>query len=126
MRADRAQVERLLKTARGQIDGVLKMVDENRYCMDIANQLLACEAVLRRAHMTVLRAHLEGCVTDAVSAGDAQEKISEMVRWGRQLLRPCPMRALRREKQPGRKTNKSRSGMICVMPDFRMRDDAQA
>ena len=52
MRADRAQVERLLKTARGQIDGVLKMVDENRYCMDIANQLLACEAVLR--------AHLEG------------------------------------------------------------------
>ena len=49
MRADRAQVERLLKTARGQIDGVLKMVDENRYCMDIANQLLACEAVLRRA-----------------------------------------------------------------------------
>ena len=79
MRADRAQVERLLKTARGQIDGVLKMVDENRYCMDIANQLHACEAVLRRAHMTVLRAHLEGCVTDAVSAGDAQEKISEML-----------------------------------------------
>ena len=79
MRADRAQVERLLKTARGQIDGVLKMVDENRYCMDIANQLLACEAVLRRAHMTVLRAHLEGCVTDAVSVGDAQEKISEML-----------------------------------------------
>ena len=79
MRADRAQVERLLKTARGQIDGVLKMVDENRYCMDIANQMLACEAVLRRAHMTVLRAHLEGCVTDAVSAGDAQEKISEML-----------------------------------------------
>ena len=41
--------------------------------------MLACEAVLRRAHMTVLRAHLEGCVTDAVSAGDAQEKISEML-----------------------------------------------
>lgn len=79
MRADRTQVERLLKTARGQIDGVLKMVDEDRYCMDVANQILACEAVLRRAHMTVLRAHLEGCVTDAVSAGDAQEKIGEML-----------------------------------------------
>lgn len=79
MRADKAQVERLLKTARGQIDGVLKMVDEDRYCMDIANQILACEAVLRRAHMTVLRAHLEGCVTDAVNAGDAQEKIGEML-----------------------------------------------
>lgn len=79
MRADKTQVERLLKTARGQIDGVLKMVDEDRYCMDVANQILACEAVLRRAHMTVLRAHLEGCVTDAVSAGDAQEKIGEML-----------------------------------------------
>lgn len=79
MRADRTQVERLLKTARGQIEGVLKMVDEDRYCMDVANQILACEAVLRRAHMTVLRAHLEGCVTDAVSAGDAQEKIGEML-----------------------------------------------
>ena len=79
MRADKVQVERLLKTARGQIDGVLKMVDEDRYCMDIANQILACEAVLRRAHMTVLRAHLEGCVADAVNAGDAQEKIGEML-----------------------------------------------
>jgi DNA-binding FrmR family transcriptional regulator len=79
MRADHTQVERLLKTARGQIDGVLKMVEDDRYCMDIANQLLACEAVLRRAHMTVLRAHLEGCVTEAVESGGAQEKIDEML-----------------------------------------------
>lgn len=79
MRADKTQVERLLKTARGQIDGVLRMVEEDRYCMDVASQLLACEAVLRRAHMTVLRAHLEGCVQEAVEAGDAQEKISEML-----------------------------------------------
>lgn len=79
MRASKDDVNRLLKTARGQIDGVLKMVDEDRYCIDVANQILACEAVLRRAHMTVLRAHLEGCVQEAVQSGDAQDKIGEML-----------------------------------------------
>ena len=41
MQAQRDKVERLLKTARGQLDGILKMVEEDRYCMDISNQLLA-------------------------------------------------------------------------------------
>ena len=41
MKADHAQVERLLKTARGQIDGILKMVEEDRYCVDISNQIMA-------------------------------------------------------------------------------------
>jgi DNA-binding FrmR family transcriptional regulator len=79
MKADKQAVSLLLRTARGQIDGVLRMVEDDRYCMDIANQILACEAVLRRAHMSVLRAHLEGCVTEAISEGDAQEKIGEML-----------------------------------------------
>ena len=41
MKADHTQVTRLLKTARGQIDGILKMVEEDRYCLDVSNQLLA-------------------------------------------------------------------------------------
>ena len=49
MRADKAKVSRLLKTARGQIDGILKMVEEDKYCIDILNQIMASEAVLRRA-----------------------------------------------------------------------------
>ena len=50
MKADKAKVSRLLKTARGQIDGVLKMIDEDQYCIDIANQIMAAEAVLQRAN----------------------------------------------------------------------------
>ena len=46
MKADRAQVTQLLKTARGQIDGILAMVEEDRYCIDISNQLMAARAVL--------------------------------------------------------------------------------
>ena len=43
MMADRKRVEPLLRTARGQLEGVLRMIDENRYCMDIVTQLPAVE-----------------------------------------------------------------------------------
>ena len=79
MQADKAQVSRLLKTARGQLDGLLKMVEEDRYCVDISNQLLAVEALLRRANRDVLTAHLRHCVQAAVDEGDAQGKIEELV-----------------------------------------------
>ena len=50
MQADKAKINRLLKTARGQIDGILKMVEEDRYCMDISHQLMATEAILNKAN----------------------------------------------------------------------------
>lgn len=79
MRADKGEITRLLKTARGQIEAVMRMVDDDRYCIDIANQLLASEALLRRAHTSVLRAHLKGCVSEAVNEGNADEKIDEIM-----------------------------------------------
>ncbi len=78
MQADKAQITRLLKTARGQIDGILKMVKEDRYCLDISHQLMAADAILRRANRDVLKAHLEACVRTAVEQGDA-DKIDELV-----------------------------------------------
>lgn len=44
MKADHQKVANLVKTARGQLDGVLRMIDEDRYCMDVAQQLLAVDA----------------------------------------------------------------------------------
>ena len=79
MQADRQKVERLLKTARGQLDGVLRMVEEDRYCINVANQLTAAQAVLRRATREVLRAHMAACVTEAVKSGDADQKIDELI-----------------------------------------------
>jgi len=72
MMADKEKVSRLLKTARGQIDGVLRMVDEDKYCIDIANQLAAAEAILRKTQREIMRAHLDGCVRAAFKAGDEQ------------------------------------------------------
>ena len=79
MQADHESIARLVKTARGQLDGVLRMVDEDRYCMDVANQLLAAQAVLRKATRESIRAHMAACVTDAGAAQDASAQIDELV-----------------------------------------------
>lgn len=79
MQADSAQISQLLKTARGQLDGVLRMVEDDRYCLDIVNQIMAAQAILKKANREILRAHLAHCVTDAVEAQNANEKIAEMV-----------------------------------------------
>lgn len=79
MMADHGKVSRLLKTARGQLDGILKMVEEDRYCIDISQQLMATEALLNRINREVLSAHLRSCVQQAVTAEDREEKVEELV-----------------------------------------------
>lgn len=79
MKAEKTKINRLLKTARGQIDGILKMVEEDRYCMDISQQLMATEAILNRANKEILTAHLKSCVTGAKTDAEREEKVDELV-----------------------------------------------
>lgn len=79
MQSDKAKINRLLKTARGQIDGILKMVEEDRYCMDISHQLMATEAILNKANKEILTAHLKSCVTNAKTDEEREEKVDELV-----------------------------------------------
>lgn len=67
-----------LKTARGQLDGILRMLEEDRYCIDISNQILAAQSLLKRANLSILKQHLNSCVLQAVQGGDPQEKLSEI------------------------------------------------
>ncbi len=67
-----------LKTARGQIDGILKMVEEERYCIDISKQILSAQSLLKKANLEVLRGHIRTCVADAVKKGEAEAKIEEI------------------------------------------------
>lgn len=78
MKADHAQVTRLLKTARGQIDGILKMVEEDRYCIDVSNQLMATQSILSKANRMVLKAHMDCCVRQAIESGRPDEKLAEL------------------------------------------------
>lgn len=77
MMADEKKVARLLKTARGQLDGILKMVEENRYCIDISQQLMATQAILSRVNKEILTAHLKHCVSEAHSDAERTQKIEE-------------------------------------------------
>ncbi|MCI8341661.1 MAG: metal-sensing transcriptional repressor [Firmicutes bacterium] len=79
MQADKATINRLIKTARGQLDGILKMVEDDRYCVDISNQILAADAILRKANKEILRAHMKGCVKDAFEDGEPDKKIEELI-----------------------------------------------
>lgn len=79
MMAEQKTVLRLLKTARGQIDGILKMVEEDRYCIDISTQVMAAEAMLNRANKEILTAHLKHCVNTAQTQEEREEKIDELV-----------------------------------------------
>ncbi len=74
-----AAVVNNLKTARGQIDGILKMIADERYCIDISKQIFAVQALLKKANMKILRDHMHGCVTDAMSDRSGDEKIEEII-----------------------------------------------
>lgn len=74
MKAEKSTIERLIKTARGQLDGILKMIEEDRYCIDISNQLLATQAILRKANKEIIASHLNCCVRNAFTEGDEQEQ----------------------------------------------------
>ena len=77
LRSDKDKITRLLKTARGQLDGLIKMVEQDRYCIDISNQLLATQAIL--SNKQVLQDHLETCVKEAFETGEGKLKIEEIM-----------------------------------------------
>lgn len=79
MKADKNKITRLLKTARGQIDGILRMIEDDRYCIDISNQIMAADAVLKKANKEVLSAHMKCCVAEAMDSEDSDKKIDELV-----------------------------------------------
>ena len=79
MQADKQRIARLLKTARGQLDGILRMVEEDRYCIDVSQQLMATEAILNKVNKEILTAHLKSCVANAESEAEREEKIDELV-----------------------------------------------
>jgi len=75
------QLQRL-KRIEGQVRGLVRMVEEERYCVDILTQLRAVRAALRRVEESVLRDHVEHCVAEALKSGSAvrqKQKVDELV-----------------------------------------------
>jgi len=72
-----------LKRINGQVQGLQRMVEQRRYCIDILHQVAAVEAALHRAAAIILKNHMETCVATAFECKkpcDRREKIAELVR----------------------------------------------
>ena len=61
------------------VDAVIKMVEDDRYCVDISHQLMATEGLLNNANRQVLTAHLKHCVNNADTEEDRNEKVDELI-----------------------------------------------
>ncbi|AOR24641.1 metal-sensing transcriptional repressor [Clostridium taeniosporum] len=78
MSEERKKALQYLKTAKGQIEGIIKMIEDERYCIDIANQILASQSLLKKADLMILQGHLRHCFKEACLNNNPDEKIEEM------------------------------------------------
>ena len=79
MKHNNAEALKLLKTAKGQIDAVIRMTEDDRYCVDISTQISASMAMLKKANLVILKNHLDTCVRESFIDGTSQEKIDEII-----------------------------------------------
>ncbi len=77
-RSHKEQVEGRLRRIEGQVRGLQKMVDEDRYCIDVLTQVSAAKAALDAVALLLLQDHTEHCVVEAIQAGDGSPKIREL------------------------------------------------
>ena len=68
-----------LRSARGHLEAVLRMVETDRYCVDILHQLSAVEGAIARARRDILEGHLRGCVVNAVREGAIEDVAEEVL-----------------------------------------------
>ena len=75
-----SQIARL-RRAEGQIRGIVRLINDGEYCIDILNQLKAAQKALASVEANILETHLESCVTSAIkNSDDADAKISDLTR----------------------------------------------
>ena len=79
MNDERKKAMQSLKTAKGQIEGIAKMIEDGRYCIDISNQIVAAQSLLKKANMLILKQHLDHCVKTAMINGNGEEKVDEII-----------------------------------------------
>jgi len=80
--ANKADTLKRLGRLEGQVRGIARMVEEDRYCIDIVTQIAAARAALRKVEEEILRAHVAHCVEHAIASGDKADqrrKVAELM-----------------------------------------------
>ncbi len=76
-----------LRKATGQLGGVRAMYEDDRYCIDVLDQLSAVTAAIDSVALLVLEDHINACVREAINAGTTDEKVAELVSAVRRYVR---------------------------------------
>ena len=75
-----------MRRVEGQARGIQKMIEEDRYCPDIVQQLNALISASREVSLRLLQHHIEGCVVEAVQQGNSEAKVKELMMLLRKAL----------------------------------------
>jgi DNA-binding FrmR family transcriptional regulator len=73
-RENKGKLQSRLNRIEGQVRGIARMVEEDRYCIDILTQVQAARAALTRVETELLKDHIDHCVASAMTSGDAKEQ----------------------------------------------------
>lgn len=76
---EKSAVMNRLKRIEGQVRGIQKMIEEDRYCVDILVQISAINAALKNVGFSLMERHTKHCVSHAVKSGDGNEAIDELM-----------------------------------------------
>jgi DNA-binding FrmR family transcriptional regulator len=79
MRAEKTDVLKRLSYIEGHLKGIRKMIDEDKYCVDILRQTYAVRMAIEKLEAIILENHLQTCVPEAITSGQADEVIGELV-----------------------------------------------
>lgn len=79
MRTDATSVGFRLRSARGHLEAVIRMADDDQYCVDLLHQLSAVQGALDHVRRDILEAHLRGCLPEAVGGADTDEMVDELL-----------------------------------------------
>jgi len=75
----KSEILHRLKISRGHLNKIIKMVEEDKYCIDIVHQSLAVQAALKKADGLVLKNQLQTCVAESIREGNDKEAIDEIM-----------------------------------------------
>jgi CsoR family transcriptional regulator, copper-sensing transcriptional repressor len=75
---DKTKIQARLRRIEGQVRGIQKMVEDDRYCIDVLTQVNAAKSALESVALQLLADHTEHCVVEAIQSGDGSKKIREL------------------------------------------------
>lgn len=76
---EKEDIKKRLRKTGGQINGIEKMIDEGRYCVDVLQQIMAARAALNQVALIMIESHTKSCVVNAIKENRTEEAVDELM-----------------------------------------------